>query len=146
MPEPVLNALAGKTVAIEPWEITIAWAYELDWKPLPVFQNYQDYTQQLDRLNAAAAEDAENGPETLLRQMPAGPSNRRPTRFFMRQPAWDAEQSHADFCNFVPTLTEGAWQVLSRIPDRCGEPKPVTSITVDPGRRFRSPRRGTTKS
>ena len=80
MPQPVLDALAGKTVAIEPWEITIAWAYELDWKPLPVFQNYQDYTQKLDRLNAATAEDAENGPQALLRQMPAGtvPGGGRP--------------------------------------------------------------------
>jgi len=144
VPEPVLNALAGKTVAIEPWEITIAWAYELDWKPMPVFQNYQDYTQKLDRLNAATAEDAENGPETLLRQMPAGTvlTGGRPG-FFLRQPAWDPpEQSYADFCNFVPTLTEGAWQVLSRIPDRCGEPKLATSVTVDPNQSFKVPQAG----
>jgi len=144
VPEPVLNALAGKTVAIEPWEITIAWAYELDWKPMPVFQNYQDYTQKLDRLNAAVAEDAENGPETLLRQMPAGTvlTGGRPG-FFLRQPAWDPpEQSYADFCNFVPTLTEEHWQVLSRIPDRCGEPKLAASVTVDPGQVFKVPQAG----
>ena len=141
VPAPVLDALAGKTVAIEPWEITIAWAYELDWKPLPVFQNYQDYTQQLDRLNAAVVEDAANGPQALLRQMPAGPveGGGRPA-IFERQPAWDPpEQSLAAFCNFVPSLTEGAWQVLSRIPDRCGEPIPVTSLTVDPGQTFQIP-------
>jgi hypothetical protein len=141
VPPPVLEALAGKTVAIEPWEITIAWAYELDWKPLPVFQNYQAYTQQLDRLNAAAVEDPENGPQALLRQTPAGTvvTGGRPA-MFERQPAWDPpEQSLADFCNFVPTLTEGAWQVLSRIPDRCGEPLPATSLTVDPGQTFQIP-------
>jgi hypothetical protein len=141
VPPPVLEALAGKTVAIEPWEITLAWAYELDWKPLPVFQNYQDYTQKLDRLNAAAAKDAENGPQALLRQMPAGTveTGGRPA-IFERQPAWDPpEQSLADFCNFVPTLTEGAWQVLSRIPDRCGEPMLVTGLTVDPGQTFQIP-------
>jgi hypothetical protein len=141
VPPPVLEALAGKTVAIEPWEITIAWAYELDWKPLPVFQNYQDYTQQLDRLNAETVEDAENGPQTLLRQTPAGTvvTGGRPG-FFERQPAWDPpEQSFADFCNFVPTLTEGAWQVLSRISDRCGKPKLSTSLSVDPGQTFQIP-------
>lgn len=144
VPPPVLEALAGKTVSIEPWEATIAWAYELDWKPLPVFQNYQDYTQRLDRLNAAAAEDAEEGPQTLLRQMPAGTvvTGGRPN-FLERQPAWDPpEQSYADFCNFVPTLTEGTWQVLSRIPDRCGEPKLATSVTVDPGQTFQVPQAG----
>lgn len=141
VPPPVLEALVGKTVAIEPWEITIAWAYELNWKPMPVFQNYQAYTQQLDRLNAATAEEAVNGPQTLLRQMPAGTvvTGGRPN-FLERQPAWDPpEQSFADFCNFVPTLTEGAWQVLSRIPDRCGEPKLATSLTVDPGQTFQIP-------
>jgi hypothetical protein len=144
VPQPVLDALAGKSVAIEPWEITVAWAYELDWKPMPVFQNYQDYTQKLDRLNAATAEDAENGPETLLRQMPAGavPGGGRPA-FFERQPAWDPpEQSYADFCNFVPTLTEGEWQVLSRIPDRCGEPELIKSVTVDEGETFQIPQAG----
>lgn len=144
VPPPVLEALAGKTVAIEPWEITVAWAYELDWKPLPVFQNYQDYTQKLDRLNAAAAEDAADGPQVLLRQMPAGTvvTGGRPG-FFDRQPAWDPpEQSLADFCNFVPTLTEAAWQVLSRIPDRCDEPKLATSVTVDPGQTFPIPQAG----
>ncbi|HVT00567.1 MAG TPA: hypothetical protein VHE08_08635 [Solirubrobacterales bacterium] len=144
VPEPVLKALAGKTVAIEPWEITVAWAYELDWKPMPVFQNYQDYTQQLDQLNAETAEDAENGPQTLLRQMPGGTAvtGGRPN-FFERQPAWDPpEQSYADFCNFVPTLTEGSWQVLSRIPDRCGEPKLAMSVTVDPGQSFQIPQAG----
>lgn len=141
VPQPILDAVAGKTVAIEPWEITVAWAYELDWKPMPVFQNYQAYTQQLDRLNAASAEDAENGPQTLLRQTPAGTviTGGRPG-FAERQPVWDPpEQSLADFCNFVPILSEGAWQVLSRIPDRCGEPKLATSITVGPGQTFQIP-------
>jgi hypothetical protein len=144
VPTPVLNALAGKTVAVEPWETTVAWAYELDWQPLPVFQNYQDYTQQLDRLNAGVAEDPEKGPQTLLRQIPAGTveTGGRPA-MFERQPAWDPpEQSFVEFCNFVPTLTEAAWQVLSRIPDRCGEPKFATSVSVDPGQWFRIPRAG----
>lgn len=144
VPVPVLKALEGKTVAIEPWEITVAWAYQLDWKPLPVFQNYQDYTKQLDRLNAAAAEDAEDGPQVLLRQMPSGTvEGGGRAAIFERQPAWDPpEQSLVEFCNFVPTLTEETWQVLSRIPDRCGEPTPAMSLTVDPGQTFRIPQAG----
>jgi hypothetical protein len=144
VPPPVLEALGSKSVAVEPWEITVAWAYGLNWKPLPDFQNYQDYTQQLDRLNATAAEDPEKGPQMLLRQTPAGvvETGGRPT-IFERQPAWDPpEQTYAEFCNFVPTLTEGAWQVLSRIPDRCGEPKLAGSVTVDPGQTFQIPQAG----
>ena len=62
-------AVGDHTVAIEPWEIGAAWAYELDWDPLPVFQNYSAYTPQLDRLNAEAVEDPD-GPERLLRHNP----------------------------------------------------------------------------
>lgn len=141
VPTPVLEALNGKTVAIEPWEITVAWAYELDWQPMPDFQNYQAYTQKLDRLNAAAAEDAENGPQTLLRQLTSSiaEGGGRPG-YGERQPAWDPpEQSFADFCNFVPTLNEGKWQVLSRIPDRCGAPRLARNVTVDPGQTFKIP-------
>jgi hypothetical protein len=141
IPEPVLAALAGKTVNVEPWETTVIWAYELDWKPLPVFQNYQDYTQKLDRLNAATAEDAEDGPETLLRQIPAGSAGR--PIFFERQPVWDPpEQGFVEFCNFAPTLTEGEWQVLSRTPNRCGEPKLAKSVSVDEGETLQIPQAG----
>jgi hypothetical protein len=141
VPQPILDALNGKTVNVEPWEATVAWAYELDWKPLPVFQNFTAYTQQLDRLNAATAEDSEHGPEVLLRQIPAGSAG-RPV-FFERQPAWDPpEQGFVEFCNFVPTLTEGEWQVLSRIPDRCGEPKLAGSVTVGEGERIQVPQAG----
>ena len=62
-----LAALRGHTVAIEPWEIGAAWAYDLDWQPLPVFQNYSAYTARLDRINSEAAASPE-GPERILRE------------------------------------------------------------------------------
>jgi hypothetical protein len=140
VPEGVLAAMAGKTVNVEPWETTVVWAYELDWKPLPVFQNYPDYTEKLDHLDAAVAEDAD-GPEVLLRQIPEGSAGR--PIFFERQPVWDPpEQGFVEFCNFVPTLTEGEWQVLSRIPDRCGEPKLAETVTVDEGETVHIPKAG----
>ncbi len=131
----VLAAVQGKRVAIEPWEISAAWAYELDWQPLPVFQNYTAYTPKLDRLNAAAIEDP-NGPQVLLRLMPSGdvPLGGLPG-FAGRQPVWDPpEQSVAGVCNFVPTLTDGTWQVLSRIPNRCGPPKLIAARSGEPGK------------
>ncbi len=134
MTPPVLAALQGKTVAVEPWETGIVWAYELDWKPFPIFQNYQAYTAKLDRLNAATIESPD-GPDVLLRTMPAGnvEFGGRPN-FGGRQPYWDQpEQNRAALCNFVPTLTEGTWQVLSRVPERCGEPEPIASRSAEPG-------------
>ena len=44
LPPARCGALRGHTVAVEPWEAGAAWAYELDWQPQPVFQNYSAYT------------------------------------------------------------------------------------------------------
>ncbi|MDX6604562.1 MAG: hypothetical protein QOF23_1071 [Solirubrobacterales bacterium] len=126
---PTRSALEGRTVAVEPWEAGVAWAYELDWNPLPVFQNYSAYTSELDRLNAAAAE-SQNGPERILREnqllvLPEFPTPDLDGRY----PGWDPpEQARAVLCNFAPLHTTERWQVLGRVPDRCGRPRPIGSV------------------
>lgn len=129
-----LAALSGRTVAVEPWEATAAWSYELDWSPLPVFQNYSAYTPELDRLNAAAAESPD-GPERILRENPLLVFPEFPTAGLdNRYPGWDPpEQQRAVLCNFAPVQTSERWQVLARIPDRCGEPRPLGTIEAAAG-------------
>ena len=39
---------------LDPSEAAAVWAYELDWRPLPVFQPYIAWTQDLDERNAEA--------------------------------------------------------------------------------------------
>jgi hypothetical protein len=101
----------------------------LDWDPLPVFQNYSAYTSELDRLNAAAAE-SQNGPERILREnqllvLPEFPTPDLDGRY----PGWDPpEQARAVLCNFAPLHTTERWQVLGRVPDRCGRPRPIGSV------------------
>jgi hypothetical protein len=135
IPPRILAAVKGKTVAADPQEISTIWAYELDWAPLPTFQNYSAYTAKLDRLNAEAVEDPETGPQVFLRQMPAGllPGGGRPG-FMGRQPLWDPpEQNLAQVCNFAPVLTIETWQVLDRIKDRCLPPRQVANQSAQPG-------------
>jgi hypothetical protein len=117
-------ALQGRTVSIEPWEAGAAWAYGYEWDPLPVFQNYSAYTAKLDRLNAEAIEDPE-GPERILRENPLAVFPEFPTQDVDdRFPSWDPpEQARAVLCNFAPLHGDDRWQVLGRIPDRCGEPR-----------------------
>jgi hypothetical protein len=116
-----LAALRGHSVAVEPWEAGAAWAYHLDWLPQPVFQSYSAYTPALDRLNAATIESPE-GPERLLRENARVVDGEFPTpdvdnRFM----GWDpTEQARAVLCNFAPLYTSERWQVLGRVPDRCG--------------------------
>jgi hypothetical protein len=127
-------SLRGRTVAIEPWEVGVAWAYGLEWEPLPVFQDYSAYTAELDRLNAETVEDPD-GPERILREnpllvFPEFPTRDLDSRFF----GWDPpEQQRAVLCNFAPLRTTERWQILSRIPDRCGEPRPAGSVEASAG-------------
>ncbi len=126
--ESMLSALEGHSVAIDPWEIAVAWAYDLDWSPLPVFQNYSAYTSELDQLNAGLVSSPE-GPERILRQNPAKGLSEYATRAIDgRYPAWDPPaQAIATLCNFDVLQTTPYWQLLGRVPDRCGEPEPIGS-------------------
>jgi hypothetical protein len=129
-----MAAVGSHTVAVEPWEIGAAWAYELDWDPLPVFQNYSAYTPPLDRLNAEAVEDPD-GPERLLRHNPLVVQPEFPTadlddRFL----GWDPpEQARAVLCNFAPLWEDERWQVLGRVPDRCGPERELGSVIAAAG-------------
>jgi hypothetical protein len=136
-------ALRGRTVAIEPWEAGVAWAYDLDWKPLPVFQNYSAYTAPLDRLNAEAVESPD-GPERILRENPLLVFPEFPTQDLdSRFAGWDPpEQQRAVLCNFAPLHTSERWQVLGRVPDRCGEPRPAGLVEAGEGESVRVPTPG----
>jgi hypothetical protein len=129
-----LARLDDKPVAIDPWEIGIAWAYGLNWSPLPVFQNYTAYTSDLDRLNADAVEDP-GGPQLILRENPVGLEPLRGSRSFEgRHPAWDPPaQNLAVVCNFTSLSVTESWQVLARTPNRCGPQEFVSSAGGGPG-------------
>lgn len=131
----MLRQLDGRTVSIEPWEASVAWAYEgSEWQPLPVFQNYSAYTSGLDRLNADAVADP-NGPERILRENPLQVFPEFPTRDLdARFAGWDPpEQQRAVLCNFSPLQTDERWQLLGRVPDRCGAPRPAGSARAGEG-------------
>jgi hypothetical protein len=129
-----LRALRGHSVAVEPWEIAAAWAYRLDWKPLPVFQNYSAYTADLDRRNSELVEDPD-GPERLLQENQQVVDSEFPTADLDdRFAGWDPpEQARAVLCNFVPMVGDERWQVLGRVPDRCGAPRQVGTAEAAAG-------------
>ncbi|HKZ15026.1 MAG TPA: hypothetical protein VJL81_14390 [Solirubrobacterales bacterium] len=134
IPPAALARLQGHTVAVEPWETGAAWAYELDWQPQPVFQNYSAYTSGLDRLNAAALEDPA-GPQRILRDATQAVVAEFPTPDIdNRFAGWDPpEQARAVLCNFVPLYTDERWQVLGRVPDRCGPQRPLGTVEAAAG-------------
>ena len=48
----IIKSLENKTVDIFPWDISLAWAYNLKWSPRPIFQSYSAYTPYLDNKNS----------------------------------------------------------------------------------------------
>ena len=110
-----LNELRGRSVDIVPSEQGILWANNLRWTPIPIYQFYYALTPALDELNAHMLASA-SGPERLLRNISA-PINERNNLF--DSPA--AQRSM--LCHYAPISTTAAYQVLTRVADRCGKPQ-----------------------
>ena len=119
--DPRLTALLqGHTVHVAPTETAIVWAYGLHWKPLPVFQSYQAYTQGLDDLNAGVVLGRQ-APERILLQTGGGIDGRY-------GPFDSPATTRAMLCRYRPLRTIGTWMVLGLGPDRCGRARLVGSV------------------
>ena len=111
-----LELLEGHGVHVDPSEAAAVWAHELDWSPLPVFQPYMAWTEDLDRRNAEAMA-SDDGPQRILRQN---------LNALGRYPAFESPAAMiAMLCNFEALRTTEEWQVLGRVDDRCGEPRHI---------------------
>ena len=135
----ILDRIGDRTVAIEPWEISVAWAYGLNWKPLPVIQDYATYTRSLDQLNEAALE-GRSGPETILRRNLRGTEASAVDRVDARYPAWDGPGAKlALLCNYGEVATAGEWQLLEKTADRCGSIGSLGTVAAATGEEIEVP-------
>ncbi len=128
-----LRVLRAGTVHVAPWEAGAAWAYDLDWDPLPVFQQYSAYTQRLDRLNAEKLESP-TAPEIVLWQNanvfnPAAINF--PGAIDARWPAFESPALMRQmFCRYRMLSWDDVWAVLLRRPDRCGPERHLRTVEV----------------
>lgn len=128
-----MSALQGRTVHVDPWETSTMWAFpELDWRPLPVFHSYSAYTAALDERNAEAL-TGKGAPQRILRETPRSVDGRNAD---FESPA----ATLAMLCNYRQLSAGDKWQVLGRVPTRCGAPMPAGSVRVGPGDRVEVPR------
>ncbi len=124
-----LALLRGHTVHVDPWNTAVVWAYGLNWRSPPVFQDYSAYTAPLDRLNADFLRSS-RGPERILRENITAKGGDVDGRWL----GWDPpEQWRAVLCDYAPLRTTPSWQVLGRIPARCGTPVRIGSATARTG-------------
>jgi hypothetical protein len=120
-----LGALEGRTVHVDPYATIAVWAYGLDWRPLPVFQENVVDTPYLDRRNARLLASAD-APERILRERVAtvdgeAPQLEAPRTFLVT------------LCYYRVLRSAGRWAVLARTGDRCGRERRLGSLSVPPG-------------
>lgn len=138
VPASVLAMVRGRTLAIEPWEDMVAWAVpQARWDPEPVVQSYSAYTAYTDQLDAAFLGSPAAPQRILYWHFHFSFDFRDP---FMDPPA----TTQAVYCHYVQLAVEGRWQVLGRVPDRCGRAQEiglvhthfgqVVEVPADPGK------------
>jgi hypothetical protein len=120
-----LNLVEGQTVHVAPYQTSVAWAYELDWRPLPAFQSYVAYTTALDKDNADAL-SSPNAPGRILRNLD-GYRDGRVSSF--EEPA----ATRTMLCSYQELRTTPQWQVLGLGPNRCQAPVLLATVRADWG-------------
>jgi len=128
----MVSELGGHTVAIEPWENSVAWAYpSIHWDPEPVLQAFAAYTSTLDTLDSHFIQSSA-APSRILEQRPAAIDG--------RNPSFDPPTTVVSVvCHYVQLDVSERWQVLTRVPDRCGAPKLLARRTATFGQAVKVP-------
>jgi hypothetical protein len=121
VPPGFLPLLRGHCVNTDPDEIALLFAYpDWRWCPIGVMQSYAAYTTSLDNLDAAGYANARTGPDRVMRQLNAIDG---------RNPAWESPAAMLSMlCHFVDIQQGATWEVLARIPNRCGRPRLVALL------------------
>lgn len=131
VPPEVLDALYGHSVHIDPSEIAVAWAYNLNWLPALTAQRFSAYTDRIDSRTADRL-TASDGPERILRSI---------------DPPIDGRFNLLDgprivtayLCDYLPEVETERWQVLSRVEHRCGPLKQLARTSVSAGQTLTVP-------
>ncbi len=125
LPPLVLASVAGRTVHVDPYETSLVWAYDLHWRPVPVFQRYQAYSARSDAANAHALETDARAPERIVRDESPGIDG--------RNILWDSPRYMLSLvCRYRQLAAAPPWQILGRATPRCGR------VHIDNAMRFRA--------
>lgn len=124
LPAPVLSALVGHRVQVDPYNTAVLWAYDLQWGPSEVWALYSSYTPWLDDHNAASisrSSDSYRGPDRILRYAGTPAVDGRSSD--LESPRYQLTEQ----CRWTTEVVSGQWQVLKPIANRCGAPTSLGS-------------------
>ena len=138
VPSEALAQIGNSGVHVDPAETSLVHAYSLVWRPAPVFQRFQAYTERADALNAGVL-STPRGPSWILREaVPAADG---------RNDLWDSPRYVLRLiCAYGQSSTNGRWQLLKRKDDRCGAEAVLGRVTAGAGEEVRVPSPGSEDS
>ncbi len=125
IPDKLIRLVGAEPVHVDSLETSVAWAYSLNWRPVPAFQSYLAYTQRLDEANADRLLDPD-GPTRVLRHKEVAIDG----RYRLQE---SPEYTLALVCNFHQIGAGSDWQVLARGGNRCGEAVKLGEARLDTG-------------
>jgi len=132
LPAAIVSSAKGHPVSVDPWEATLAWAYDFEWRPVPIFQAYGAYTAKLDQINADAIVSAPDD-QIVIR---GGPSS-----IDHRNQMWDTPRYLlALACNYVIGPSNQRWMTLHKSSQRCSAPTAILTIEVEAGHQITLPK------
>ena len=129
----MLSKLRGHTVAVYPIDIDLAWAYNLNWDPIPVLQAYSAYTSGLDALDASFLASPK-APQRILFEGPGTIDGRV-------GPFDEGQTYRAMLCHYRVIDSVGTLEVLGRVADRCpGASRSLSVVHASWGQTIHVPR------
>jgi hypothetical protein len=125
IPNRFIEAIGSKTVHLDPDETSVVWAYNLAWRPAPVFATYSAYTPELDKLNS---DRLASGPEFVLSRLSStSPATGIDGRLATQE---SPLYSRALLCNYTLTGVENRWALFTRTGPHCGPLMPLSEVDV----------------
>lgn len=121
VPQRFIETIGSKTVHVDPDETSVVWAYNLAWRPAPVFATYSAYTPELDKLNA---DTIASGPDFVLSRVSStSPATGIDGRLGTQE---SPLYSRALLCNYSLRGVENRWALFARTGSHCG---PLTGLS-----------------
>jgi hypothetical protein len=125
IPEVFLSRIGASPVHVDPQETSAVWAYDLNWRPVPIFQRYLAYTAYADSLNARVLR-GNAGPAFVLRQHVPPIDG--------RNDLWDSPRYMLVLaCEFRQLGATSMWQLLQRSSNRCGGQRMISVVHAAAG-------------
>jgi hypothetical protein len=125
VPDRFIKSIGPGTVHIDPGEASAAWAYDLMWRPPPVFQTYAAYAPALDELNG---ESLAKAPQFVLSQVSAdSPATGQDGRLGVQE---SPRYSRALLCDYTVSSVENRWALLVHSDSHCGPLTALSQFTI----------------